>query len=229
MSFVDNLTWRRAVKHFATPSATPSATRSAPDITPILSAACEAPTCFGLQPFKVIVVENVEAKARLAPVCYNQPQITECTHLLVFCARNDLEVRLEEYVAAIGASPETKAMIENMLTHLSHPVHWAKHQAYLALGFALAAAAEKKIASCPMEGFDPAGVAAALNLPHTLVPTALLAVGIEDPRPEATPYPRFRFPMSDLVQRVDTASTVAPPRNRYRNATPVRRRKGKTD
>lgn len=225
MSFLTNLTWRRAVKHFAAPSAaTP-----APDIRPLLTAACEAPSCFGLQPYKIIVVENAEAKERLAPVCYNQPQIKECTHLLVFCARNDLEVRLEEYVAATSTPPEGRALIENMLSHLSHPVHWAKHQAYLALGFALAAAAEKKIASCPMEGFDPAGVAAALDLPHTLVPAALLAVGLEDPRPEATPYPRFRFPATDLVQRIDVASTVAVPRSRYRNATPVRRRKGKME
>lgn len=225
MSFLSNLTWRRAVKHFAPVSDT----APSPDISPLLTAACEAPTCFGLQPFKILVVENADAKARLAPVCYNQPQISECTHLLVFCARNDLEVRLEEYVAATGTGPEGRAMIENMLSHLSHPVHWAKHQAYLALGFALAAAAERKIATCPMEGFDPAGVSAVLDLPHTLVPAALLAVGVESTAPEATPYPRFRFPTTDLVQHLTASTTVALPRSRYRNATPVRRRKGKTD
>ena len=224
MSFLANLTWRRAVKHFAPPSAA----APPPDISPLLTAVTEAPTCFGLQPFKVFVITNAEAKARLAPVCYNQPQITECTHLLVFCARNDLEVRLEEYITATGTEAG-RAMIENMISHLSHPVHWAKHQAYIALGFALAAAAEKHIATCPMEGFDPAGVSAALDLHHTLVPAVLLAVGIEDTRAEATPYPRFRFPQSDLIQTIETASTAAPTRSRYRNATPVRKRKGKTD
>jgi nitroreductase len=225
MSFLSNLTWRRAVKHFAPPSAT----SPAPDVTSLLTAACEAPTCFGLQPFKIIVVTNEEAKANLAPVCYNQPQITECTHLLVFCARNDLEVRLEEYVAATGTPEAGKAMITNMISHLSHPVHWAKHQAYLALGFALAAAAEKKIATCPMEGFNPAGVSAVLDLPHTLVPAVLLAVGIESAAPEATPYPRFRFPSTDLVQTIAATTTAAPTRSRYRNATPVRKRKDKTN
>lgn len=225
MSFLTNLTWRRAAKHFA-PAST---TAPAPDITPLLTAACEAPTCFGLQPFKIIVVTNPEAKANLAPVCYNQPQITECTHLLIFCARNDLEVRLEEFVAATGTPDSGRAMIENMISHLSHPVHWAKHQAYIALGFALAAAAEKRIATCPMEGFDPAGVAAALDLPHSLVPAAMLAVGVESTAPEATPYPRFRFPQSDLVQTVSETTTVVPVRSRYRNATPVRKRKGKTE
>ena len=221
MSFLSNLEWRRAVKHFLPPSEE----RPAPDISPLLNAAIAAPTCFGLQPFKIIVVQNAEARARLAPVCYNQPQITECTHLLVFCARNDLETRLEEFVAATGTPPEGAAMIENMISHLSHPVQWAKHQAYIALGFALAAAAELKIATCPMEGFDPAGLSAALDLPHTLAPAVLLAVGIEDTRREATPYPRFRFPASDLVQHVVETTTVAPVRSRYRNATPVRKRK----
>lgn len=221
MSFLSNLEWRRAVKHFLPPSEE----RPAPDISPLLNAAIAAPTCFGLQPFKIIVVQNAEARARLAPICYNQPQINECSHLLVFCARNDLETRLEEFVEATGTSPEGAAMIDNMISHLSHPVHWAKHQAYIALGFALAAAAELKIATCPMEGFDPAGLSAALDLPHTLVPAVLLAVGIEDIRPEATPYPRFRFPASDLVQHVVETTIVAPLRSRYRNATPVRKRK----
>lgn len=221
MSFLSNLEWRRAVKHFATPAVS----ASVPDITPLLNAAIAAPTCFGLQPFKIIVVQNADARARLTSLCYNQPQITECTHLLVFCARNDLEERVAELAAATNMPPGGVATIGNMITHLSHPVHWAKHQAYLALGFALAAATELKIASCPMEGFDPAGLAAALDLPHTLVPAVLLAVGVEDTRPEATPYPRFRFPSSDLVQHVIETTTVVPVRSRYRNATPVRKRK----
>lgn len=221
MSFLSNLTWRRAVKHFVSPTAEVPA----PDITPILHAACEAPTCFGLQPYKIIVVTNPKAKENLSHVCYNQPQIMESTHLLIFCARNDLEVRAEEFFTATDTSDAGKSMITNMISHLSHPVHWAKHQAYIALGFALAAAAELKIASCPMEGFDPAGVAAALDLPHTLIPSVILAVGVEDSRPEATPYPRFRFPHSDLIQYVHETSSAAPVRSRYRNATPVRKRK----
>jgi nitroreductase / dihydropteridine reductase len=221
MSFLENLLWRRAVKHFAPPSSE----KPAPTIRPILDAAISAPTCFGLQPFKIILVSNAEAKQNLLPVCYNQPQIKECTHLLVFCARNDLDVRLAEFVAATGTSDTSRDMIGDMLDHLSHPVHWAKHQAYIALGFALAAAAEKKIASCPMEGFDPAGVSAVLDLPYTLVPTVLLAVGVEDDRSEATPYPRFRFPESDMIQRVETTTSVGPIKSKYRNATPVRKRK----
>lgn len=225
MSFLANLEWRRAVKHFAPPSPT----SPAPDVETLINAAIQAPTCFGLQPFKIVVVSEAETKAHLAPVCYNQSQINEATHLLIFCARNDLDARLDEYVAATHTPEAGRAMIANMISHLSHPTHWAKHQAYIALGFALAAAAEKKIATCPMEGFNPEGVSAALDLPHTLVPAVILAVGVEDTRPEATPYPRFRFPESDLVLRPTESTPVAAPRSRYRNSTPVRKRKGKTE
>ena len=215
MSFLENLRWRRAVKSFAS-------TDEAPDIFPILDAATNAPSSFGLQPFKILVVTDPVMKRNLAPVCFNQPQITTCTHLLVFCARTDLEARMEEYVRSTGAAPEYKVMIERTIESLSHPVHWAKHQVYLALGFALAAAAEKKIATCPMEGFSADGVSSVLNLPTTLQPTVLLAVGKIDPT--TVQAPRFRFPIGDLVLRVTGGGIPTAPRTRQRHATPIRRR-----
>jgi nitroreductase len=218
MSFLANLKWRRAVKSFA-PAPT---VQEQPDIFPILEAAINAPSAFGLQPFKILVITDPVMKRNLAPVCFNQPQITTCSHLLVFCARTDLETRLEEFVRSTGIGPEYKGMIESTLESLSHPVHWAKHQVYLALGFALAAAAEKKIATCPMEGFSADGVSSVLNLPTTLQPAVLLAVGNEDPSASLTP--RFRFPIGDLVLRVTGEGIPTVPRTRMRHATPVRRR-----
>lgn len=69
----------------------------------ILEAARLAPTSSGLQPFSVLVVTNDELKAQLRPVCWDQPQITDCSHLLVFAAwghvhrrPHQLDVRLDE-------------------------------------------------------------------------------------------------------------------------------------
>lgn len=216
MSFLANLRWRRAVKSFA------PAAETLLDIFPILDAATNAPSAFGLQPFKILVITDPTMKQNLAPVCFNQPQITTCSHLLIFCARTDLEARTEEYVRSTGAPPEYKAMIESTIDSLSHPVHWAKHQVYLSLGFALAAAAEKKIATCPMEGFSADGISSVLNLPTTLQPTVLLAVGNEDPI--ASQIQRFRFPIGDLVLRVSGGGIPTAPRTRQRHATPIRRR-----
>lgn len=220
MSFLANLEWRRAEKGFASPSAM----YPVPDIQPILNAIINAPSSFGIQPYVVKVVTCETVKKALTPACYGQPQVEQCTHLLVFCTRNNLEEHLNHFIEQTKPPAQVEGMMRGALAGNSHPVQWAKHQTYLALGFALAAAAELKIASCPMEGFSPDGVGAVLGLPHSLVPTTLMAVGLHDPA--ATNFPRFRFPQAELVQWItETPNTVRPIKSRYRHATPVRRRK----
>ncbi len=184
-SFLDNLLWRRAVKSF---------TGEPVDAAPILKAIHNAPSSFGLQPFKVVVVSNKALKERLQPVSYNQSQVSECDSLLVFCARNDCLERVDEFVKATGAEGY-RGMMEGFVKSVPDQGAWAARQAYLALGFALAAAAELKIDSCPMEGFDPEQVHTILELDDTLVPVVYLALG-KASGPVQTP--RFRFPVDDL-------------------------------
>lgn len=186
-SFLDNLEWRRAVKHFGTGDV---------DIEPIVKAVVNAPSSFGLQPYKIVLVQSKELKEKLQPVSYGQSQVTECHTLFVFCARTDAEVRAEEYLKAAG-SEGIRDMLMGFLKYLPDKTAWAAKQAYIALGFGLAAAAEAKIASCPMEGFNGVEVAKILNLPENLQPVVYLAVG-EATANDGT-YPRFRFPESDLV------------------------------
>jgi len=223
MSFLANLEWRRAEKGFAKP--TPMS--PVPDIQPILNAIVNAPSSFGIQPYTVKVVTGMDVKKALTPACYGQTQIEQATHVLVFCTRNNLEDHLNHYIEQTKPPAQLEGMMRGALSNNSHPVQWAKHQTYLALGFALAAAAELKIASCPMEGFSPEGVATVLGLPHTLIPTAILALGLHDPT--AQQYPRFRFPQAEIVQWItETPHEVRPIKSRYRHATPVRRRRADT-
>ena len=189
-SFLDNLEWRRAVKHFGPGEV---------DIEPIVKAMVNAPSSFGLQPYTIIAVQSKELKEQLKPVSYGQAQVTECHTLFVLCARKDVEARAEQYITATGAEA-LRPMLTGFLSHLPDKLAWASKQAYIALGFALAAAAEEKIASCPMEGFNSAEVARILSLPETLWPVVYLAVG--ESADEDGTTPRFRFPESDLVQRL---------------------------
>ena len=189
-SFLENLEWRRAVKHFGPGEV---------DIEPVVKAMVNAPSSFGLQPYKIYAVQNKEVKEQLKPVSYGQAQVTECHTLFVLCARKDVEVRAEEYLKATGAEG-MREMLMGFLGYLPDKAAWSARQAYIALGFGLAAAAEQKIASCPMEGFNGAEVSKILNLPETLVPVVYLAVG--ETTPEDGTYPRFRFPESDLVTTV---------------------------
>ncbi len=189
-SFTSNLEWRRAVKHFGTGEV---------DTTPILQAMINAPSSFGLQPYKILAVTNKELKEKLKPVSYNQPQVTECQTLFILCARTDVETRGEEYLKATeDVSRGMRDMLMGFIKYLPDKTAWATKQAYIALGFGLAAAAEYKIASCPMEGFSSVDVAKILDLPSNLVPVVYLAVG--EATEEDGTYPRFRFSESDLVQ-----------------------------
>ena len=79
---------------------------------------------------------------------------------------------------------------------------WSQRQVNIALGFALAAAAEQRIASCPMEGFDSSGVAKILDLPEGLVPTAYLAVGRSHPDEKVGTggHPQWRYPVEEVVK-----------------------------
>ena len=189
-SFLDNLEWRRAVKHFGTGDV---------DIECIIRAMTNAPSSFGLQPYKIVVVQNKELKEELQKVSYNQPQVTECHTLFILCARKDVETRAEEYLKATeGTTRGMRDMLMGFVGYLPDKLAWATRQAYIALGFGLAAAAEAKIASCPMEGFNSAAVSKILNLPEHLHPAVYLAVGATTEN-DGT-YPRFRFPESDLIQ-----------------------------
>ena len=186
-SFTSNLEWRRAVKHFGPGDV---------DTHPVLDAMINAPSSFGLQPYKIVAVTNKEIKEKLKPISYNQSQVTECHTLFILCARTDVEVRAEEYLKVTGAET-MRNMLMGFVGYLPDKTAWAAKQAYIALGFGLAACAEHKIASCPMEGFNSAEVSKLLELPANLVPVVYLAVG--EATDEDGTYPRFRFSESDLV------------------------------
>lgn len=190
-SFLENLEWRRAVKHFGEGDV---------DTSKVIKAMINAPSSFGVQPYKVVAVTNKEKREELRAVCYNQSQITECHTLFVLCARKNVKERAEQYIQETGMEM-VRDMLMGFLGYLPDPVEWAKRQAYIALGFGLAACAEQKIASCPMEGFSAQDVSRILSLDETLVPCVLLAVGTSTDK-EGTVYPRFRFTESDLVQMI---------------------------
>jgi len=190
-SFLESLEWRRAVKHVG---------EGPVNVQPVLTAMMNAPSSFGLQPYKIVVVENKELKEKLATASYNQPQVTECQTLFILCARKDVEARAEEYLKATAdVTRGMRDMLMGFISYLPDKLAWSSRQAYIALGFGLAAAAEQRIASCPMEGFNGAEVTKILELPENLLPVVYLAVGASTEKDGV--YPRFRFPESDLVQR----------------------------
>jgi nitroreductase len=77
---------------------------------------------------------------------------------------------------------------------------WCAKQTYIALGFGLAAAAELRIPSCPLEGFDPAAVAKEVGVPDTHAVVCLMVVGrAHADATVANPHPQFRFPEAEVI------------------------------
>jgi nitroreductase/dihydropteridine reductase len=186
-TFLSNLEWRRAVKHFGSK---PVNTES------IINAITNAPSSFGLQPYRVIAVRSKELKEQIRAVSYDQAQVTECDTLFVFCARTDLNERAEEYLKTTGAEM-IRDMLTGFISYLPDKTAWAARQAYIALGFGLAACAELQIPSCPMEGFTASEVHRILGLSDNLQPSVMLAVGSAAEN-DGT-WPRFRFSKEDLI------------------------------
>jgi nitroreductase len=188
-SFIKNLIWRRAEKHF---------NPGPVDIQPIKNAIINAPSSYGIQPFHVLAITNSQIKLKLKEACYNQSQIEESYCLFIFCAIKNLEERIEQFVSATGFINKKKSMID-YINKLPCKLEWAKMQAYIALGFGMAAAMELNIASCPMEGFKPDEISKLLNLDSNLQPCVLLAVG--NKKNDYLLEKRFRF--DDIISNLD--------------------------
>jgi len=167
---LNKLKWRYATKKMDPSKAVPQ-----DKVDRILEAIRLSATSSGLQPYQVIVVTNPELRAQIKPVAWNQAQITDCSHLLVFAAwDNYTPERINAMFDLVneerGFKNEGWEAYRQMLlanypnrdaeTNFQH----AARQAYIGLGSALIAAAEEEVDSTPMEGFDPAKVDAILKL-----------------------------------------------------------------
>jgi nitroreductase / dihydropteridine reductase len=186
MSFHDHLNWRYATKRMNGSKIETKKLQS------ILEAIRLAPTSMGLQPFSVVVVEDIKTRQAMAPVCYNQPQITESSAVLVFSIwKNITEKEVSTYIENIaktrGVTNESLQGFKDSLMGLVNGKSqeelqiWAARQAYIALGIGLAACAIEEVDSTPMEGFNPAGLDEVLHLEEKgLKSVVILSIGYRD-------------------------------------------------
>lgn len=156
-----------------------------------------APSSFNLQPWKIFVITDPAIKVKLQEASWNQPQLTSCSHVLLFCANVHIRSNIE---ALEQAMPDATAYIQMMRDFESgltqeQKVSWAQRQVYIALSNALNGAKALGFDSCPMEGFDPTSYAKILQLPEHLVPTVVCPIGIANDSAPA----KFRF--DDVVDK----------------------------
>lgn len=167
---LQKLQWR-----YATKKMDPAKAVSQDKVDRIIEAARLAPTSSGLQPFEIIVVKNKEVREKIKAIAWNQGQVTDCSHLLVFAAWSDytperINMMFDLTNEERGAKNEGWENYRNMLLG-SYPQRGAEinfqhaaRQAYIGLSMALIAAAFEDVDSTPIEGFDPKSLDEILGL-----------------------------------------------------------------
>jgi len=177
---ISKLEWRYATKKFD-----PSQVVSQDKIDFILEAIRLSATSSGLQPYEVLVVTNKAIREQIKPHAWNQGQITDSSHLLVFAAWDNYTAERINQMFDLtndirGFKNEGwenyRAMLLNTYPQRDAETNYqhAARQAYIGLGSALIAAAELKVDSTPMEGFDPVKVDEILGLKEKGLRSVLL-------------------------------------------------------
>ena len=167
---IEKLQWRYATKKMNPAKAVPQQ-----KVERIVEAVRLTATSSGLQPYEVIVVTNPEVREKIKAIAWNQAQITEGSHLLVFAVWDNYTV--ERINAMFDLTNEERGFKnegwENYRQRLlsiypgrsaEENYQHAARQAYIGVGTALIAAAEEQVDSTPMEGFDAAALDEILGL-----------------------------------------------------------------
>lgn len=211
MQLLEKLQWRYATKKMDAGRPVP-----ADKVERIIEAARLAPTSSGLQPYEILVVTNADVKQRIAEVAWNQQQVVDGSHLLVFAAWDDYTPdrinQMFDYTNEVrGFRNEGWENYRQMLlstypqrgadVNFSH----AARQAYIGLGAAVIAAAFEEVDSVPMEGFDPAAVDEILGLKaRGLKSVVMLPLGYRaDAGDWLVDLPKVRRPREQFVTEVE--------------------------
>ncbi|MDA0973925.1 MAG: NAD(P)H-dependent oxidoreductase [Bacteroidetes bacterium] len=170
MKLVEQLNWRYATKAFNTQKKV-----SERDIDYLKEAIRLSASSYGLQLYKVLLVEDKATREALRPLCWNQSQITDASHLFVFCHKVEaLDQGVDEYLALQSELREVEVQklkgygdfIKSKLSEINdeQKSQWTSKQTYIAAANLMVACAELEIDSCPIEGFEVEKVNALLGL-----------------------------------------------------------------
>ena len=204
------LNWRYATKKFDPVRKIPPEDWAVMEEALILS-----PSSYGLQPWTFIVITEKKTRERLFPSTWNQRQILECSHFVVFAARTKItDEDIDRHVARTaelrgGTVDALKrfrdAVSEDLVTgtRAADAHEWAARQAYIALGNFMTSAALLGIDTCPMEGFKPDEYDEILELPaKRLASVVCCAAGYRSSDDKKAGQKKVRFSRNDVIDIV---------------------------
>lgn len=209
-SLVQVQQWRYATKKFDPARTIPQEAWAALEQALVLS-----PSSYGLQPWQFLVVTDPQVKARLMAASWNQPQVADCSHLVVFLAKEriveaDLDHFLERIAQVREQSVESlqpyRGMMAGSLVQGRSPAEqaqWSARQAYIALGNFMTSAALLGVDTCPMEGIDTAQYDRILGLEGSGYRTVVACpAGYRATDDAYAAKPKVRFPVAELVHNI---------------------------
>ncbi|NGY38259.1 NAD(P)H-dependent oxidoreductase [Flavobacterium sp. XN-5] len=204
-TFLEHQNWRYATKKFDA-----SKIINTEDLNTLKEAIRLSSSSYGLQPYKVIIVENPELRAKIQPAAWGQSQIVEASHLIIFANETKIEEQsIDNFVENISATRNIPLdslsgysdFMKSKIVTLDNDSKniWSSKQTYLAMGNLLNAAAELKIDVTPMEGFVPELVNEILGLEKLGLNASLIAtLGYRHDEDATQYYKKVRKSNEDL-------------------------------
>ena len=178
--FNENAKWRYATKKYD-----PSRKINAADVATLKEAIRLSASSFGLQPYTVFWIENPELRTKLVPASWGQQQVVDASHLVVFAneinlGTTQIDAYFENVIQTRNVTMESIQGYANFVKKTIEEIppatrnSWTAKQTYIALTNLMNAAAELKIDSTPIEGFDPVQYNAILGLNEKNLNAALV-------------------------------------------------------
>ena len=202
------LEWRYATKRFDTEKKI-----SPENWAALQNSLVKAPSSYGLQPWKFLVIENKELRTKLRPVTWGQSQVEEASHYVVFTSLKKLNADyIHNFIKRVsevrGVSIADLAGYETMMNNnlVQGPRsatidQWAQRQAYIAMGFLMETAALLGIDACPIEGLEPEQYNKILDLENSGYQTvAAVALGYRHPEDKYQTTKKVRFTVEDMIK-----------------------------
>ena len=205
-NILDALEWRYSVKKFDD-----KASLTEQQILEVKKVFNLSASSYGLQPYKMIVVQNPELKEKLVPASFGQQQISQSAAILVFAVRTDFGM---DYIDQFFKDMSTKRQIplENLEGYKNFMKgsfanksedeisSWATKQVYLTMGHMLASLAALQIDACPMEGLDPQAYDKILDLDAKQLKTIIaMPIGVRAPDDASATALKVRKDLSDII------------------------------
>lgn len=207
---LEQLNWRYATKQFDPARKIPAAEWQA-----LEEAIRLAPSGYGVQPWVFVVVSDPEVRKQLRAASWDQPQITDASHMIVFAAKKDVtETDVDHYMQRIadvrGASVADLAGFRGMIAggvleakDSAGRALWTSRQTYIPIGVLLTSAALMGLDACPMEGINPAEYDRILGLDaRGLTALAVVTAGYRSAEDKYAAAPKVRFPADEVILRI---------------------------